>query len=68
MSEFKDAKINYNDQPGGRVVTVALNQMGTPNVRVTFIDPEQPNETNAQERARVLGIAKQLLQSAASAL
>lgn len=68
MSEFSEPRINFIDQAGGRHVTVTLNNMKLPNAKVTFIDPEQPNETNAQERARVLNIAKQLFQSAASAL
>lgn len=68
MSEFKDPKINFNDQANGRYVTVTLNNMQVPSAKVTFVDPEQPEETNAQERARVLSIAKKLFQSAASAL
>ncbi|WP_265975816.1 hypothetical protein [Brucella intermedia] len=68
MSVFKDPKINFNDQANGRYVTVTLNNLQLPNVSVTFLDPAQPDETNAAERVRVLGIAKQLFQSAASAL
>lgn len=68
MSEFKDPQVTYNDQPNGRFVTVNLNHMGLPNARVTFIDAERPDETNSAERSRVLGIAKQLLQSAADSL
>lgn len=68
MSTFIDPKINFNDQADGRYVTVSLNNMALPSAKVTFIDPAQPDETNAAERVRVLGIAKQLFQSAASAL
>ena len=68
MTEFKDPKITFNDQNKGRYVTVTLNNLKLPNATVTFIDPAQPDETNADERARVLNIAKQLFQSAAAAL
>lgn len=68
MSKFKNPTINFIDQAGGRHVSVALNHMSLPSAKVTFIDPAQPDETNAQERSRVLGIAKQLFQEAASAL
>lgn len=68
MSEFKDPKINFNDQANERYVTVTLNNLQVPSAQVRFIDPEQPDETNAHERARVLSIAKKLFQSAASAL
>ncbi len=68
MNEFKDPQITYNDQPNGRFVTINLNHMGLPNARVTFIDTERPDETNAQERTRVLGLAKQLFRRAAESL
>lgn len=68
MSAFKDPKITFNDQADDQYVTVTLNNMASPSAKVTFIDPAQPDETNAAERVRVLGIAKQLFQSAASAL
>jgi len=68
MSTFGTPSISFNDQTSGRIVTVTLNNMHFPNARVTFIDPERPDETNAQERARVLGVAKSLLQQAAASL
>jgi len=66
MSVFEEAAISFHDQAGGRHVTVTLNKMKLPSARVSFADPEQPDETNSQERARVLAKAKALFQQAAA--
>lgn len=68
MASFDDPKINFGDQSNGRYVTVTLTRADIPAVTVKFIDPARPDETNAQERVRVLQLAKSLLNEAVSVL
>ncbi|KQY20788.1 hypothetical protein [Rhizobium sp. Root483D2] len=69
MTTFQDPKITFNDQANGRVVSVNFNKnVGFPNVSATFLDDERPDETNAEERARVLLIAKTFFEQAATSL
>lgn len=68
MSKFGAPSISFSDQHNGRLVTVKLNGLQLPNAHVAFVDPERPDETNAQERARVLAVAKTLFQQAAASL
>ncbi|EJN04236.1 hypothetical protein PMI41_01875 [Phyllobacterium sp. YR531] len=68
MTTFTETTVNFSEQPTGRFCTVTLNVLKLPIAKVIFLDPPIPDETEADERARVLEIAKSLLSEAASSL
>ncbi|MBB3144933.1 hypothetical protein FHS21_001334 [Phyllobacterium trifolii] len=68
MTTFTETFVHFSDQPTGRFCTVTMNALKLPVAKVIFIDPPVPDETEADERARVLEIAKSLFSEAASSL
>jgi hypothetical protein len=68
MTDFGVPAIQYLDTVTGRAVTVTLKKNHWPSAIVSFIDEERPDETNAEERARIIAQAQTLMQEAADAL
>jgi len=65
---FNTPKINTDERPDGRYVSVMIHAADGHQtfVSVHFKDAENPDETNAAERARIVAKAKELLTQAAS--
>ncbi len=69
MSMSDHPNVNYHDSNVGRMVTVTFEQSGTvETASVRFLDEERPDETNREERSRILAAAKVLFQKAADKL
>lgn len=69
MKHLIEPKIDYHESPSGRLVTVKLEEkfvLG--NVSVRFLDEARPDETNREERVRILAFAKVLFQEAVDRL
>lgn len=57
----QEPRINFEDGNGTRYVTVIFYETGGEFASIRMIDPANPDETNAAERQRVIGIAKSKL-------
>lgn len=70
MTEFGTPNVKLADQGNSRVATVQLQIAGglAQYISVSFEDKEQPDETNAAERARILAKAKELFAEVSSIL
>ena len=68
MTAFEKIEFSFHDQSDGRHVVMFFNRNRLPNVTLSFIDPERPDETNAQERERLRKLAEPLLQAAIDSL
>ncbi len=68
--KFQKANLEIADHPLGRTAKVSMMVEGSLQEMVVlqFVDPEQPDETRAAERARLFARAKQMLTLAASTL
>lgn len=66
---FKEPTVSFQGNGARRraVVTLHMNNDPGSHAIVNFIDPENPDEKNSDERLRVLGLAKDLFAQAAVA-
>ncbi len=68
MNEIGNPVFSYVGDGDKRLVMINFKSSHSQGVKVTFKDPERPDETNAQETERLKQIAKPILQAAIDSL